>query len=105
MGIEINEITTILAEDSFNETDITCQLIVWFDILIVFHHQEFPQESITTITKVTKKSLNMPSLFAQYEQWAFFMYQSTYETLENSANLGVCGGSICCFLEAFGPPI
>lgn len=36
MGIEINEITTILGEDSFNETDITCQLFVWFDILIVF---------------------------------------------------------------------
>lgn len=35
MGIEINEITAILAEDSVNETDITCQLIVWFDILIV----------------------------------------------------------------------
>lgn len=62
MGIEINEITTILGEDSFNETDITCQLFVWFDILIVFLPLRVPSGKHINNNK---KSFNMPSLFAQ----------------------------------------
>lgn len=38
IGIKINEIKTVLVEDSFNKTDIIFQLAVWFDTLIVFYH-------------------------------------------------------------------
>lgn len=35
-GIKINHIKIILVEDGFNETDITFQFTVWFDICTVF---------------------------------------------------------------------
>lgn len=69
MGIEINEITTILAEDSINETDITCQLIVWFDILIVLLPGRIPSGKHNNNNKNNKKIFNIPSLFSQYKQF------------------------------------
>lgn len=68
IGIKINEIKTILVEDSFNETGITCQFTLWFDMLIVFLSLRVSSRKHNNNNKNNKKSLNVPIWFAPSER-------------------------------------
>lgn len=52
VSIKTSYIKTMLVEDSLNETDITHQVAVCFDTLVVFLLLRVPQEKETTVKEL-----------------------------------------------------